>query len=212
MRPLLLGHRGARVFRQIPENTMASFELCLEHGCDGFEFDVRKSEDGSAVICHDPAFAGLEIKRTPAKNLDLPLLEQVLQQYSSRAFLDIELKVPGLESRLIDALREHPPQKGYVVSSFLPEILGAVRHLDSTIPLGFLYDRDKQVRPPALPFEWMIPNVEMTSKELVDEVHASQRKIMTWTVNDPVAMRQLTTWSVDAIISDNTELLVRTIR
>ena len=48
-----LGHRGARAVRQIPENTLASFELCLQHGCDGFEFDVRLSADGQAVICHD---------------------------------------------------------------------------------------------------------------------------------------------------------------
>ena len=27
MPPLLLGHRGARSFRRIPENTLASFEL-----------------------------------------------------------------------------------------------------------------------------------------------------------------------------------------
>ena len=46
MRPLLLGHRGARATRHVPENTLASFELCLEHGCDGFEFDIRRSSDG----------------------------------------------------------------------------------------------------------------------------------------------------------------------
>src|SRR6266496_455866 len=120
-RPLLLGHRGARASRHIHENTLASFELCLDHGCDGFEFDVRRSVDGETVICHDATYSGMEIAQAPTKNLELPSLAEVLQRFSSRAFLDIELKVPGLERQAIAALRAHPPQIGYVVSSFLPE-------------------------------------------------------------------------------------------
>ena len=38
----------------VPENTFASFDLALEHGCDGFEFDVRLTGCGRAVVCHDP--------------------------------------------------------------------------------------------------------------------------------------------------------------
>ncbi len=38
-KPLLLGHRGAKSYA--PENTIEAFELALQHGCDGFEFDVR---------------------------------------------------------------------------------------------------------------------------------------------------------------------------
>src|SRR4030081_701057 len=100
-RPLLLGHRGARVFRQIPENTLASFELCLQHGCDGFEFDVRQSADGHAVVCHDPVVRGMEIARTRAAILGLPTLDEVLRTFSARVFLDIELKVSGMESETI---------------------------------------------------------------------------------------------------------------
>jgi glycerophosphoryl diester phosphodiesterase len=40
-RPLLLGHRGARAVKSIPENTLASFDRAVADGCDGFEFDVR---------------------------------------------------------------------------------------------------------------------------------------------------------------------------
>jgi glycerophosphoryl diester phosphodiesterase len=58
-RPLLLGHRGARGIRSIPENTIASFDRALADGCDGFEFDVRLTADGEAVICHDPVFRGV---------------------------------------------------------------------------------------------------------------------------------------------------------
>jgi len=228
MRPLLLGHRGARASRHIPENTLASFELCLQHGCDGFEFDVRQSADGAAVICHDPAIRGSEIGSTPARALALPSLEEVLQQFSSRAFLDIELKVVGLEMHLITALRRYPPKKGYVVSSFLPEVLGAVRDLDASIPLGFLYEKrgdlstesgassqatseDESV-PFAFPVQWLIPRADLVDRKLIERTHASGRKVTVWTVNLADEMLQLAAWGVDAIISDHTEMLVQSVR
>jgi glycerophosphoryl diester phosphodiesterase len=209
MTPLLLGHRGARASRHIPENTLASFELCLQHGCDGFEFDVRRSADGEAVICHDANSGGKSIENTPAKSLALPTLEEVLQQFSSRAFLDIELKVAGLEQPTMAALRMHPPQRGYVVSSFLPEVLNAIRVLDASIPLGFLCESRAQLRHwPHSPAEWVIPQVELADRELIDQAHSSGKKVMVWTVNRPQDVRQFADWGVDAIISDETQLAV----
>jgi glycerophosphoryl diester phosphodiesterase len=212
MRPLLLGHRGARAFRQIPENTLASFELCLQQGCDGFEFDVRLAADRQAVICHDATIGGMKIAATPSKSLPLPSLEDVLRQFASRAFLDIELKVAGLESQTFSELRKHPPQKGYVVSSFLPEVLAAIHNLDPAIPLGFLCETKDHVRAwRETPAQWVIPQFELMDKKLVDLVHAAGKRIMGWTVNRAERMREFAKWSVDAIISDETELLVRSL-
>jgi glycerophosphoryl diester phosphodiesterase len=212
-RPLLLGHRGARVFRQIPENTLASFELCLQHRCDGFEFDVRRSADGQAVICHDATVGGMEIANTPSKTLPLPTLEDVLRQFAHRAFLDIELKVAELELQTLAELRKHPPQEGYVVSSFLPEVLTAIHDLDSAIPMGFLCETRDQLRGwRETPAEWVIPHSKLADKELVELVHAAGKKIMVWTVNHAERMREFAEWGVDAIITDDTELLIRSLR
>jgi glycerophosphoryl diester phosphodiesterase len=211
-RPLLLGHRGARASRDIPENSLASFERCLQHGCDGFEFDVRLSADGQAVICHDATCGGIPIATAAAESLALPTLEDVLRQFAGRGFLDIELKVAGLEQQTIAALREHPPQKGYVVSSFLPGVLAAVRSLDSAIPLGFLCDsRDRLRGWRETPAEWVVPQFKLADRELVEQVHAAGRKITVWTVNRAARMREFAEWSVDAIISDETQLMVRSL-
>src|SRR5579872_938739 len=116
--PLLLGHRGARSSKLAPENTLSSFDLALQHGCDGFEFDVRLTGSGRAVICHDPKVDGIEVSRATADQLlHLPLLEDVLQRYCQRAFLNIELKVSGLESKVLNSLRECRVEENYVVSS-----------------------------------------------------------------------------------------------
>ena len=227
-RPLLLGHRGARASRHVPENTLASFELCLEHGCDGFEFDVRRSEDGQAVVCHDASWRGKKIAATWAKDLGLPTLEGVLQQFSSRAFLDIELKVAGLEAQTLAALRGFPPKKGYVVSSFLTDVLKALHDLDSNIQLGLLCEKRSQlamesrasrpakprpagragtpVAPSDLLLTWVIPRMDLVDPALIEHLHSVGRRVMVWTVNGADAMRRLAEWGVDAIISDETEL------
>jgi glycerophosphoryl diester phosphodiesterase len=213
MKPLLLGHRGARAIRHIPENTLASFEQCLEHGCNGFEFDVRISADSRAVICHDPSSNGMTIAKTQSKDLRLPLLAEVLQQFADRAFLDIELKVPGLESQTLAELQKYQPQKGYVISSFLPEVLTALHNLHRAVPLGFLCETQHQLEGwHQTPSEWVIPHFDLADCKLIELVHAAEKKVMVWTVNRPERMREFAACGVDAIISDETKLLVHSLR
>src|SRR5277367_1911930 len=135
-RPLLVGHRGSRSSVSVAENSIAAFDLALQHGCDGFEFDVRLTASGRAVVCHDAAVHGIPVAKAKAEQLrELPILRDTLQRYARNAFLDIELKVPGLDSELLIALKEHPPERGYVVSSFLPEVLTDLRVRSEEIPL-----------------------------------------------------------------------------
>jgi len=141
IRPLLLGHRGARAEKTVTENTLASFDLALALGCDGFEFDVRLSADGDAVICHDATIRDLRIAESSTQQLALPSPREVLVRYQSTAFLDIELKVPGLETITADLLRKLAPRR-YVISSFLPEVLKVIRDLDVTIPLGLICETE----------------------------------------------------------------------
>jgi len=212
MPPLRLGHRGARAARKIPENTLASFELCLQHGCDGFEFDVQLSADGEAVICHDATTGGLEIAGATAEKLALPTLHDVLRSFHARAFLDIELKVAGLEHATLEALHRYSPCRGYVVSSFLPEVIRKMYELDPAVPLGFLCEGRARLRTwREVPGEWVIPRLDLVDGEMIEMMHEAGKKVMVWTVNQPEAMRKCAAWEVDAIISDETEVLVRTL-
>src|ERR1700687_5237634 len=109
-RTLLLGHRGARALKSIPENTLASFDRALADGCDGFEFDVRLTEDEEAVVCHDEKVAGIKVSRATAKQVSqLPRLRDVLQRYRD-SFLDMELKVKGLERTTVDLFLRYTPR------------------------------------------------------------------------------------------------------
>jgi glycerophosphoryl diester phosphodiesterase len=210
--PLLLGHRGARASSSVPENTPASFDLALEQGCDGFEFDVRLTGGGRAVVCHDPSVDGIEVARAEANQLThLPLLEEVLERYGQRAFLDIELKVAGLESRMLNSLREYRMEEDYVVSSFLSEVVMELKTRSQKIQTGIICDKRGQLAGwRETNAEYVIPHYSLVTLKLVKEAHSAGRKLFTWTVNDRKEMLRLADWGVDGIISDDTELLAQT--
>jgi glycerophosphoryl diester phosphodiesterase len=211
--PLLLGHRGARASTGIPENTFASFDLALEHGCDGFEFDVRLAACGTAVICHDPKVGKTTIARARAKQLpQLPQLDDVIQRYRERAFLNIELKVNDLEAKVLAALGEFPPTQGYVVSSFIPDVVMDLEARSSSVAIGIICETAAQlVRWRQLPVDYVIPHQSLVDQLLVQDIHDSGLRILVWTVNDTEAMLRLANWGVDGIISDETERLVHTL-
>ncbi|MFY9909120.1 MAG: glycerophosphodiester phosphodiesterase [Candidatus Sulfotelmatobacter sp.] len=212
-RPLLLGHRGARSEKCVPENTIASFDLALAQGCDGFEFDVRLTADNEAVLCHDPKTRGLEIAKCSAQQLELPFLREVLVRYQRTAFLDIELKVPGLEKITANLLREITPRRGFVVSSFLPGVLDKMSSLDPGIPLGLICDNQSQFSLwPRLPVRYVILHHKLLRAKCVGEMRTGERETFVWTVNNSAAIQRFSRWGVAGIISDNPRLLARTLR
>ena len=212
-RPLLVGHRGARAEKSVPENTIASFDLALAQGCDGFEFDVRLTADNQAVLCHDPRTHDLEITKCSAQQLRLPSLREVLIRYRQAAFLDIELKVPGLEKITADLLREITPGRGFVVSSFLPQVLEKMRSIDATIPLGLICETQSQVKYwPRLPVEYVMLHHNLVQTKCLAEMRADGRKIFVWTVNHPAALKRFLRLGLDGIISDHPQRLVRATR
>jgi glycerophosphoryl diester phosphodiesterase len=58
----------------------------------------------------------------------------------------------------------------------------------------------------------VIPQFALVDRQLVELVHAAGKKIMVWTVNRSERMREFAEWGVDAMISDETELLIRSLR
>lgn len=228
--PLLLGHRGAR--HAAPENTIAAFELALQHGCDGFEFDVRLTLDQCAIICHDPKYNGRAVHENTYEQLTgddaahagalltargavppmepLPRLEEVMEIFAPRAWLDIELKVPGLEQVTLGLVKQWAPAHGVLVSSFLPEVITACAECDSETPLGLICDSGEQLaRWETLPVSVVLPHRKLLDRKLLEELQVAGRRVMVWTVNDEHALRAYAEWGVDGLISDDTELLGR---
>jgi glycerophosphoryl diester phosphodiesterase len=212
-RPLLLGHRGARATAKIVENTIASFDKAIAHGCDGFEFDVRLTADHSAVVCHDATLNGLKISLTSRGELpQLACLEDVVRRYHRQVFLDIELKVEGLEGIVLQALRDYPPEGNYVLSSFLPQVVRELRARSAGVHAGLICEKRSQLMNwRSLPIDYVMVQQALVDDQLVQEIHRAGLKILVWTVNEKHFMLQFARFGVDGIISDDTDLLVRTL-
>ncbi len=191
--PILLEHRGARAVRSVPENTIVSFDLALEHGCDGVEFDLRLTGCGRALVCHNAKVGKINVARATSRQLmHLPRLEDVLRHYGHRTFLDIELKVKGLESQVLEALRERQLNGNCVISSFLPDVVMELKARSAVVPTGIICQKASQLmRWRELPAQYVIVHYSLLTRRLIHLIHDAGRRFFVWTVNDPKSMVRL---------------------
>jgi len=209
-RPLLLGHRGASKYAA--ENTFEAFELALQHGCDGFEFDVRYTKDRQCVVCHDAVHGRKRIGARRLEDLNLPSAERVIQDYASRAFLDIELKVAGDARSIFGSLAKAGPASRYIISSFKPDILYSIASMVPAVRLGLICESPRQLkRWPKMPIRAVMIHFSLASPAVVDEILSAGRQVFVWTVNRAREMERLASLGVDGLISDDTRLLARTL-
>lgn len=156
-RPLVLAHRGVSV--QFPENTMSAFQAALDVGADGIEFDVFQIADGTVVVFHDENTERLtgenrnivemtwdEVSKLRVKGTErIPLLEEVLAEYSGKLLLNIEMKAysPKWERRGTGAATARIAGKyreGVFSTSFDPFMLHSLEEQDTDLVSGFTYD------------------------------------------------------------------------
>ena len=242
-RPLLLGHRGASkyapenslaAFDLALKHGCDGFEFDVRYTCDGrtvlchepFLNALEIRATTYSDLCRSVPPQELSELRTanavsskvssaamasPAPKL--ACLEDVIETYGKSAFLDIELKVEGEIQRWLAAIKSSPPQRGYVVSSFVPEVLMAVHHADRSIPLGLIVgsrEGEQLAVWHELPVSTLILNFRLIVPALVEDLHGAGKRIYVWTVNDQRKMLELADMGVDGIISDDTKLLSAT--
>ena len=97
-----VGHKGADLIA--PGNTAASFQAALDAGVDMIEFDVlseHRDGTGELYLAHDYRALESGERLTLAEGLAL---------FAGEAYagieLDVDLKLPGYEERVLAALRE----------------------------------------------------------------------------------------------------------
>ena len=209
-KPLLLGHRGASKY--LAENTLEAFDLALQHGCDGFELDVRRTSDAAALICHDRDRKGhLLADCVAAKFPGLLVFDEVIERYSSRCFINVELKVEGLHDAVMESFRKHQPRRGFLVSSFKPEALIPIYELKPEFPLGLICKTSQQLSVwGQVPIDAVFAHTSLVSEELRSLTATAGKQLFVWTVNHEDDMRKFAEMGVDGIISDDTALLAKT--
>jgi glycerophosphoryl diester phosphodiesterase len=227
-----VGHKGADHIA--PGNTSASFDAALEADVDMIEFDVLPElADGTGELwlAHDYAIARKADPRPPT-------LEEGLAHLAGETFADVEidvdLKLPGYEMRVLQALRHHGLVDRALVSSQYLESLALLREVEPSLRLGWSVPKLKRdpLRSPftAIPafgalqaYKRLLPrraagalragrcdalmaNFRLVTPALVRAVRGAGSELYVWTVDDAAVIARLEELGVDGVITNDPRL------
>jgi glycerophosphoryl diester phosphodiesterase len=133
-----VGHKGADLIE--PGNTRASFDAALAHGVDMIELDVLPERRGDRLLlAHDYEDAE---SRQPLT------LDEGLSHLASEPFaaidLIVDLKLPGYELAVLEALERHGLSERSLVSTMYRESLERVRAAAPDTKLGWSVPRARR--------------------------------------------------------------------
>jgi glycerophosphoryl diester phosphodiesterase len=212
------------------ENTLDSFDAAEAEGADGFELDVRLTQDGEAVVHHDPellrgdrraalsSLSLLELRQEPVRrgafSGEVPTLREVFLRYGGQVSYLVELKScpsprPSLmEFRVAALLTQFHLTEKALVLSFGTEILRRIHEIEPRIQTCLLFD-GTAYRPegqlwPDLPkgCRAIAPQLPLASERLLLEARAAGLPVHVWTVNEPAEASRLASLGAASVITD----------
>ena len=226
-----VGHKGADLIA--PGNTRESFDAALEAGVDMIEFDVLPArwpaeDDTPLILAHD-----YEHPTEQAMTLD-----EGLAHLSAGGFadveLDVDLKLPGYEARVVHALRERDLVERTLISSQYMRSLVKIRELEPGLRLGWSVPRARRDYTKSV--LWLLPALSalafmrrrlpglaaghlgegradavmahhrLATPKLVKAVHDAGGELYVWTVDDADHIRRLEAMGADAVITNDPRL------
>ena len=235
---LIYGHRGAK--GEAPENTLVSFEQCLQHGVRRCELDLHLSRDGELMVIHDPT-----LKRTTGRrgkvvqhdadelvNYDareggpgwktpcpIPRLSELFEKCDFEHWqLEVKSASRVRAARTVMAIKELAEQHRLLdritVTSSSREVLRALNRLAPQISRGLVAE-----------YTWLDPlkvarqygcsllalKWTLCTPERLEKARKQGLHVSVWTVNEPALMRRLADFGVDSLITDYPSLAVSTL-
>ena len=231
-----VGHKGADLIE--PGNTLPSFDAALAHGVDMIELDVLPdqvegkppgSPEGRLILAHDYEDAA---ERVPL------LLEEGLSHLASEPFdgLDfiIDLKLPGYEARVLDALETAGLKRRAIISTTYRNSLARLRETDSDVRIAWSvprarrdYTRSVLLAGPAMVAlrvmrrtlpkragaalraglcDAVSAHWRLVSPALVAAVESAGGELYVWTVDHSPRIRQLEQLGVTGVITNDPRL------
>jgi glycerophosphoryl diester phosphodiesterase len=221
-----VGHKGADLIAA--GNTLASFEAALDMGVHMIEFDILPAVDGRLVLAHDPV---------DAAGRECVTLEEGLDHFASDAYagveLDVDLKAPGYEREVAEALAQRGLVERSLVSSTYLKSLDVIGEVVPGLRRGWSVPRarrdyTKSVLAPAvygllmvgrkrLPshsarllragrIEAVMTHFLLASAPLVRAVHAEGGQVYVWTVDDQAEIERFEAMGMDGVITNDPRL------
>ena len=231
----LVGHKGADLIA--PGNTLESFGAAVDAGVDTIEFDVLwlpdshlpVEERAPLVVANDWHDAE---RRTPLALTEA--LDAFLEPPLDKVEIDLDIKLPGREEEIVNALQERDLIGRAMVSTMELYTLGRILELNPALRRGWTYPkvtRDwaskrwakapmlaalavmRQRLPglaaeklPKFGVEAMWVYHPLISPRLARIAKLARVELIAWTVDEAPRMRKLAGMGVDGICSNDPRL------
>lgn len=227
----VISHR-AKCFIYQYENSMDAIKDSVSCKVNYAEIDVQETKDGVVILIHDKflkSMTGLnkkidqlnysEIKKlnTGALNVTghisekIPTLEQVVKYSKGKLNLIIHIKPYGdtisLTNKVIHIIKENNLINHCIIQSSNYTILTNIKKLDPNINTSYI-TTNPYINLYSMDVNFYSIKENLVTKNLVEDIHNSNKKIYVWTVNNENSMRKLINLGVDGIITDNPKLLI----
>ncbi len=229
--PLAIAHRGYSA--RHPENTMAAFAAAVDLGYRYVETDVHTTADGVLVAFHDERLERVTDKRGLVSSMDwsdvrearvggserIPLLEELVKTWEDLR-INIDPKSDGAVGPLLDVLRRTAAWDRVCVGSFSGRRLKRMRDeagdrlCTSMGPGEVMRLRLASYRLPSGGFSadcvQVAPRhygIRVIDGAFLRAAHARGLPVHVWTINAETEMERLLDAGVDAIMTDEAELL-----
>jgi glycerophosphoryl diester phosphodiesterase len=191
-----IAHRGASA--DAPDNTTAAFQLAIEQQSDMIETDVQITEDGVLVLEHDFDVSGHPVAASRLSELralkpDLLTVAATLRDFGGRIPFCWEVKAPGVETALVNLVRDLLPEAMWARTHFTSFWFGSavkVRQLAPDVTVGWL-TRDwseaaiAQVKDAGLTQICPPAEAALHHPALVEAAHAAGLQVRVWLVTGP---------------------------
>ena len=219
---LIIAHRGASAYE--PENTLRSVKKALELGADMVEVDVRASREGHIVVVHDAVVdrttdgkgyvKDMTLKELKRLNAGLgehvPTLQEVVRLIRGKAQLVVEIKVAGIEKRVLQILKENELDRHAFITSFYHPILKRVKELEPNIRTGAIVVA-RAIKAAQLALDAnsnaLFPKHFYVDPQMVEEAHRHDLAVYPWTVDTLNEIEPLIKMYVDGIVTNKPDLL-----
>jgi len=228
--PEIIAHRGAS--EDAPENTIASIEEAINQGADAVEIDIRRTADGIPVVIHDSTTGRTtndtqsrlvsELTLEELQALDagsflgsefagerIPTLEEALEVIKGRIPVYIEPKIftNDFSDDIIELINAFDMVDEVTILSFdrnqLEYFKATNEDFETTLLLGaFFGDFSRLINYDYIDHFAFESSIIINNPTYIERLHAIDKKVMVWTVNDRNRLAQVVELEVDGIITD----------
>lgn len=150
----VVAHRGLTGKDNLPENSIATFQSCIDEKLDIIELDVRKTKDDVLIIMHDKTlnrttngegkvadYTLAELKKfrlvhnSKITSYQIPTLEEVFKVVKNKILVDLDIKLDSIKDyqQIADLINKYKINKQMIVFLYDKESIPAVNTMFSDV-------------------------------------------------------------------------------